>query len=90
MGIVGGPHDVVLSDARDHFHAEGLILEGAPDIAMKLLAGPQLGEVSQVLTVVLMLEVEALECKGDPADRRFTQHELELRVSLEHLSLIHI
>ena len=79
---VRAPHDVVLAELVEQFHADRVALIGGIALAPPIFARRHLQ--IELLELVLPLGVHALQDIGNPAGAGFADDELDAGVMLEH------
>src|SRR5262245_31181473 len=82
MRIVRAPHERLHAHLVDELGAHAVVLEGGLALPPPVLTGLQLQR--QVLVLILVLEVHAVEHVGDPADAALPEGDLQIRIALEH------
>ena len=82
MRIVGAPHQGLDAHLVDQLGAHAVVLERRLALPPPVLAGLQLER--QVLVLVLVLEIHAVEHVRDPADAALAEGDADVRIALEH------
>src|SRR6266849_3136393 len=86
--IVGAPHQRLDAHLVDQLGAHAVVLEGRLALPAPVLAWLQLER--EVLVLVLVLEIHAVEHVRDPADAALAEGDADVRVALEYRPPHHV